>query len=244
MTDDDRLAELFRTAASDPDAPPPGSTTRTSWRRRGGSPRRRRSAVVGGAVAVLALVGVGAAVACRPTADRLRGGGAGRAGPSRRAPSAGRTRPPHRSGRRTGRREGAGSRGRTRGRSRPRRRRRPDPLGPGTGPAPTGRTRQLRASWSRCCPRWSAPRPRPTPTTAGPGGQRYVTLEVQDGAGPRPARGDLPAARGGRGPRRGRSARRPPPAAPWSSLAPRRWAAPSPPFQSGSPSRRLPGPQL
>ena len=69
--DEDRLAELFRAAASDAGAPPPGfdhgDVVATSRR----ITARRRSAVIGGAVALLVVAGVGT-VAALPRATRPR----------------------------------------------------------------------------------------------------------------------------------------------------------------------------
>src|SRR4249920_2679546 len=63
MPEDERIAGLFRAAASDTGAPPPrfdhGDVVATSRR----ITARRRSAVIGGAVALLVVAGVGTVVA-------------------------------------------------------------------------------------------------------------------------------------------------------------------------------------
>lgn len=61
MTDDDRLAKLFRDAAADP-APPPGFDRGDVLAASRRITTRRRSVVMGGAVALFAVVGVGVVI--------------------------------------------------------------------------------------------------------------------------------------------------------------------------------------
>jgi hypothetical protein len=68
MTEDDRIAELFRAAASEAGAPPSGFDHRDVVAVSRRITARRRSAVVGGAVALLFVAGVGT-VAVLPRSD-------------------------------------------------------------------------------------------------------------------------------------------------------------------------------
>jgi hypothetical protein len=68
MTEDDRIAELFRTAASEAGVPPAGFDHRDVVAVSRRITARRRSAVVGGAVALLFVAGVGT-VAVLPRSD-------------------------------------------------------------------------------------------------------------------------------------------------------------------------------
>ncbi len=185
MTDDDRLAELFRHGGLRP-----GRATRRfrprgrACRRPGGSPRAAGPPWSAAAVAVFALVGVGAVVilpAETPTASTAAAPAApDRAGRAESGPDAAAA--PNAAAR-PGRREGAGS-------ARPHPRAVPAPGTPPAGarsvpapePAPTGRTRSCGPTWSRCCPRWSVPRPRPTPTSAGPGASATSPSRCRTGA--------------------------------------------------------------
>ena len=243
MTDDDRLAELFRAAASDAGAPPPGFDHDDVVAASRRITARRRSALIGGAFALFAVVGVGAAVAVPDTPattsaaapaaggpGQCRAGGRagqapvpGAAGGSARGTRGGRVRW---SGRRPVRRGGGRRRGPPAGRS-PRAPFTGTPLGPGHGACADRQDPQLRAYLEQVLPEVIGAPAAASTEECRPGTQRYLTLEVQDGAaegllgvaylppGPTPA---LPPGVGRRAHRVRRHRGRAPPD---------RWAAPS-----------------
>jgi hypothetical protein len=97
MTDDDRLAALFREAAGDP---PPGFDHRAVVERSRRVTARRRTALLGSAAALVVVVGTGLAVggatpqepastAAAPAAERGAGGAADAAGSAESGPGAG-----------------------------------------------------------------------------------------------------------------------------------------------------------
>ncbi len=96
MTDDDRLAALFREAAGDP---PPGFDHRAVVERSRRVTARRRTALLGSAAALVVVVGTGLAVggatpqdpastAAAPAAERGAGGAADAAGSAESGPGA------------------------------------------------------------------------------------------------------------------------------------------------------------
>ncbi len=97
MTDDDRLAALFREAAGDP---PPGFDHRAVVERSRRVTARRRTALLGSAAALVVVVGTGLAVggavpqepastAAAPAAERGAGGAADAAGSAESGPESG-----------------------------------------------------------------------------------------------------------------------------------------------------------
>jgi hypothetical protein len=188
MTDDDRLAELFRTAASEAGTPPPGfdhDDVVTASRR---ITARRRSAMIGGAFALFAVVGVGAAVAVPDTpattsaaAPAVAGqtsadqASADQAGAERAiAPEAA---PAPDAAARSGAAGGAA------GAAAPQ----PappftgTPLGPGNGPCADRQDPQLRAFLEQVLPEVIGAPTAASTEECRPGTQRYLTLEVRDG---------------------------------------------------------------
>jgi hypothetical protein len=200
MTDDDRLAELFRAAASDPAAPPPGfeHADVVSASRR--ITARRRSAVIGGSLALFAVLGVGAAVALpgkddaattvaapaavpEPAGSGGSGGSGGveadradRAGPVPEAAVApgGQAGAPERNGALP---EGAA--GDAAAQAAP-----PfagPPLGPGTATCADRQDRELRAYLEQVLPEAVGAPAAVSTDDCRPGAERYVTVELADG---------------------------------------------------------------
>jgi hypothetical protein len=200
MTDDDRLAELFRAAASDAGAPASGfdhGDVLSASRR---ITARRRSALVGGAVALFAVVGVGAVVALpdpEPTASTAAApAAADRAGAGRAAEPSGAAVPEGAPSVPEGAAtpEGAGGSGEAGGSGAdaaapyvavPAPPFSGTPLGPGDGPCADRQDPRLRAYLEQVLPEVIGASPAATTDECRPGGERYVTIEVQDG----PARG-------------------------------------------------------
>ncbi len=180
MTDDDRLAELFRAAAADPAAPPPGFDHRDVLSASRRITARRRSALVAGAFALFAVVGVGAAVALpdSPTATSAAAPAAADRAEANRVDAA--QAPAPEAGAQQAGKEQAGAERAAAGDA-------ADaagaaPAGPARRPVhrcPAGpRQRGLRRPagpaaaglpGAGAARRWSAPRPRPAPTSACPG---------------------------------------------------------------------------
>lgn len=175
MTDDDRLAALFRDAASDTAAPPSrfdhDDVVAASRR----ITARRRSALAGAAVAVFAVVGVGAVVvvpglrgddatstAAAPNAaseeagDAVAPDAAQLAAPGAELPEALRDLPPF-----TG-----------------------VPLGPGTAECADRQDPALRAFVEQVLPEVVGAPEAATTMVCRPGGERGVNLEVQDAGAP------------------------------------------------------------
>lgn len=164
MPDDRRIAELFRAAASDSAAPPAGFGHADVVMASRRITARRRSAVLGGLV-VLAVVGVGAAVG---GTDLLRGdttstaaapaaapeGAADSAAGDAGLPGALRGLPPY-----TG-----------------------SPLGPGTTGCADRQDPALRSLVEQVLPEVTGATPAATTDVCLPGSQRYLNIEVRDGA--------------------------------------------------------------
>lgn len=188
MTDDDRLAELFRAAAADPAAPPPGFDHRDVLSASRRITARRRSALVAGAFALFAVVGVGAAVALpdSPTATSAAAPAAADRAEADRVDAA--QAPPPEAGARQAGKEQAGAERSAAGDAAGAAPAAPlaapftgAPLGPGRGDCADRQDPQLRAYLEQALPEVVG-----APAAAGtdqclPGAQRYVTVEVQDG---------------------------------------------------------------
>jgi hypothetical protein len=190
MTDDDRLAELFRTAASDVGVPPPGfdhDDVVTASRR---ITARRRSALLGGAFALFAVVGVGAAVAVPDTPETTSAAAPApgdQAGAERAAvapegapvPDAARSGGAAESGGAAGSSGAADSAAPQLAQPAP-----PftgTPLGPGNAPCADRQDPQLRAYLEQVLPEVIGAPTAASTEECRPGTQRYLTLEVQDG---------------------------------------------------------------
>jgi hypothetical protein len=182
MTDDDRLAELFKAAASDAAAPAPGfdhDQVVTASRR---ITARRRSAVIGASFAVFALVGVGGVVlsggsesastaaapavtADRSAGDRSAGGQAAPEPPPAAAPDAAAP-------------EAAAADAAAAQAAAP-----PfsgTPLGPGNGGCADRQDPALRAYLEQVLPEAAGAPAAPSSDECLPAAQRYVTVEVDD----------------------------------------------------------------
>ncbi|WP_214406947.1 hypothetical protein [Pseudonocardia lacus] len=181
MTDDERLAALFRAAASDADAPPPGfghDDVLAASRR---ITARRRSAAVG-AAAVIAFAGVGAAIvlpgstgetassaASAPEAARDAAGGEAELSSPYAANSddAG---------------SGSGESGQVAAPAPPAAAPGGSPLGPGEGACADRHDPDLRALLLEVLPEAAAAAPAPSTDVCLPGTHRYLALEAADGA--------------------------------------------------------------
>ncbi len=173
MTDDDRLAALFRDAASDPGAPAPGfdhgDVLSASWR----ITARRRTAMIGGSLAVFAVLGVGA-VAVLPAPDDTASTVAAPAvepAPERAAA------PEGAAGAAPDAADAADAAGKAAQAAPPAA---GAPLGPGVEPCADRQDPQLRALLEQALPEVIG-----APAAAGsdecrPGAERYVTVEVDD----------------------------------------------------------------
>jgi hypothetical protein len=154
MTDDEKLTALFRDAAGG-DAPPPGfgygEVTAASRR----ITIRRRAALVGGAVALVAVAGIGSAVAL----PRGSEGTASSAAAPVRAPQA--------EGAPEAERQTAGTAA--------------APLGPGTTGCANRQDPALRALVDQALPALAGATEAATTDVCLPGTQRGVNLEVTDG---------------------------------------------------------------
>ena len=172
MSEDERIAGLFRAAASDSGAPPPrfdhGDVVATSRR----ITARRRSAVIGGAVALLVVAGVGTVVALpRGHTDALTA--AAPAAPAQDASGsgarAGQAAAPEAAG-------GAGSGGAAQPPAQA-----GIPLGPGTTTCADRQDPALRALVVQALPEVAGARAAATTDICLPGTQRYVSLELGGG---------------------------------------------------------------
>ncbi|HVH22195.1 MAG TPA: hypothetical protein VNA11_07040 [Pseudonocardia sp.] len=196
MSDDDRLAELFRTAASDVGVPPPGfdhDDVVTASRR---ITARRRSALLGGAFALFAVVGVGAAVAVpdTPATTSAAAPAPGDLAGAERAAVAPEGAPVPDAARSGGAAEsgGAAASGGAAGSSGAADSAAPQlaqpappftgtPLGPGNAPCADRQDPQLRAYLEQVLPEVIGAPTAASTEECRPGTQRYLTLEVQDG---------------------------------------------------------------
>ena len=188
MTDDDRLAELFRAAAADPAAPPPGFDHRDVLSASRRITARRRSALVAGAFALFAVVGVGAAVALpdSPTATSAAAPAAADRAEANRveaapapAPEAG-----AQAGKAGAERAAAPDAADAAGAAPPAPLAAPftgAPLGPGRGDCADRQDPQLRAYLEQVLPEVIGAPAAASTDECLPGTQRYVTVEVRDG---------------------------------------------------------------
>jgi hypothetical protein len=179
MTDDDRLAALFQAAASDPAAPAPGFDHQDVLSASRRITARRRSALVGGAIALFAVVGVGAAVAlpddpssttsaaAPAVADQAGGGRAAAAPEAPPAPEA-------------AARESAGDAAASQ-LAAPGPTPAGTPLGPGNGSCADRQDPQLRAYLEQVLPEIIGAPAAASTDECLPGTERYVTVEAQDG---------------------------------------------------------------
>ena len=183
--DEDRLAGLFRDAASDGGAPPPGfghgDIVATSRR----ITARRRSAVIGGAVALFAVAGVGtvvalprgesATVSAAAPAERAADGAADSArGPALAAPYAAPVPGGATAG--SGGAESGGAAGTPGVVPAP-----APPLGPGTTTCADRQDPALRALLVQALPEAGNARAAATTDVCLPGSERYVSLELGSG---------------------------------------------------------------
>jgi hypothetical protein len=202
MTDDDRLAELFRAAAADPAAPPPGFDHRDVLSASRRITARRRSALVAGAFGLFAVVGVGAVVAVpdSPTATSAAASAAADRAEANRAEAdqveanragAGRAdaaqAPAPEAGAQAGKaaeRAAAPDAADAAGAAPPAPLAAPftgAPLGPGRGDCADRQDPQLRAYLEQVLPEVIGAPAAASTDECLPGTQRYVTVEVQDG---------------------------------------------------------------
>ncbi|MCO1654177.1 hypothetical protein [Pseudonocardia humida] len=182
MTDDERLAALFRDAASDPDAPPPafGHDDVVAASRR--ITARRRSAAVA-AAAVIGLAGLGAAIvlpgsaeqstsAAAPAPESARDASGGRAGSAElSAPYAADDLES----------EGPGSADSAPAPPAPAA---APPLGPGDGACADRQDAGLRALVEEVLPDAAGAPPAATTDVCLPGTHRYLALQVDPGGAP------------------------------------------------------------
>lgn len=191
MTDDDRLAELFRAAAADPAAPPPGFDHRDVLSASRRITARRRSALVAGAFALFAVVGVGAVVALpdSPTATSAAAPAAADRAEANRVDAAQAPAPeadaeqaaPQQAGKERAERAAAGD---AAGAAPPAPLGAPftgAPLGPGQGDCADRQDPRLRAYLEQVLPEAVGAPAAASTDECLPGTQRYVTVEVQDG---------------------------------------------------------------
>jgi hypothetical protein len=165
MTDDDRLMELFTAAASDSRAPAPGFDHGDVVAASRRITARRRSVVIGGAIALFAVVGVGAAVAVPGPAETASTAAAPAA-----APEAARERAA----------EGELAADSAAGGA-PAVPMNAAPLGPGSGDCADRQDPALRAYLEQVLPEVIGAPAAASTDQCLPGAQRYLALEVDDG---------------------------------------------------------------
>lgn len=188
MTDDDRLTELFHSAASDAGAPPPRFDHQDVVAVSRRITARRRSAVIGGAVALLVVAGVGtvsalprsdtsttaaaapadAAAAPEAVAGDAAGGAESKGGTAATAPGS--------NGSVVGGAAGTAAGPQPPGIGAPAR-----PLGPGTTPCADRQDPALRALVVAVLPEAADAPGAATTDVCLPGAQRYLSLELGGG---------------------------------------------------------------
>jgi hypothetical protein len=185
MDDDERLAALFREAASDPAAPPPrfGHDDVVATSRR--ITARRRSAALG-AAAVIGLVGLGAAVVLPGDGgESLTSAAAPASAPEAARDSAGSgSGPGELSEPYAGDADAGGAAGSAEEGAAPPPAAAPvaPPLGPGAGECADRQDPALRALVEQVLPEAVGAPPAATTDVCLPGTERYLALEVTDGA--------------------------------------------------------------